>query len=131
MAERYQREIEEILEQTGTSADPKQPAKSGGMLRRLGRSRGSGSGGRARRITPLRVFMASIALLLTALLMNSLAPGLQGLFAWSGLLLFIVAYALFFTHPGKPIEKRWRGQVVGDSPPQAPRRLRLPRWLRR
>ena len=60
--------------------------------------------------------LIAFVLLLAALVLNSAAPsfGITGLVAWSGLILLIVGYAMFFIRPKpiKPIEKRWRGQKI-------------------
>ena len=126
MTNRYEREIEEILEQAGDVSGAKKAARGGGgFFRGLRQGLNSSSGGGSWQITPARVFMVSIALLLTALLMSSLAPGLVPFFGWGGLVLFIIAYALFFARPGKAIEKRWRGRVVEERPTWRDRFRRL------
>ncbi len=115
MSERYQREIEEILKQAGD----------------LGRSpkRGSGPpkynfwklvwlyvkrslGGKVWSLSPGRIMLIAVSLLLAALIVRPIGlGGLVAPFAWAGLLLFIVAYALFFVRPPK-LDRRWRGQAL-------------------
>jgi len=71
------------------------------------------------------VFLASIALLVAALVMRSVAPRLVGPLAWGGIALFIVAYAMFFIRSGTRVEKRWRGRPLEEP------REGLLEWLRR
>ena len=70
-------------------------------------------GGKTWSITPGRVMLVAIVLLLSALIMTFSVPGMVGPLAWAGLLQFIVGYAMFFIKPSK-IEKRWRGQPIDD-----------------
>ena len=44
--------------------------------------------------------------------------------AWAGIILFILAYALFFVKPSNNTEKRWRGRPVDDDDDSE----RLRRW---
>jgi hypothetical protein len=125
MPERLQREIEEILEHSeGSPKDsPRQPGKKG---------KGSGGifgGWLGDALAPSRLFMASGALLLTALILNVAGAGLAGLLFWLGLVLFIVAYAIYFVRNEKGPERRWRGRAVEyDAGPS--RRGRIRRWFR-
>jgi len=114
MSNRYQREIEEILQQAGELGTGK--GRRGGRKGLLNLLRGyvaQSIGGRNLSITPGRVMLVAVALLLSALIMTSAIPGLVGPLAWAGLLLFIVGYAMFFIRPGK-VDKRWRGQPIDD-----------------
>ncbi len=115
MPERYQQEIEEILRQSGelTGKSKRQP----GFLKLVWRQFVQSLGGKTWSISPGRVMVAAVSLLLAALLISSAVPGFVAPLAWAGLLLFIVGYAMFFIKPQK-IEKRWRGQKIeldGDS----------------
>ena len=114
MADRYQREIEEILQQAGELGPGK--ARRGGQRGLLALMRmhiAQSIGGRTWSITPGRVMLVAVALLLSALIMTTSVPGIVGPLAWAGLLLFIVGYAMFFIRPNK-VEKRWRGQPIDD-----------------
>ncbi len=131
MRDRFEREIEEILEQTTEPPTLKKPAPRGlGVFAALGRGLGAVFQRKSWRITPARVLFASVSLLLTALLVSSLAPGtgLVPLLGWAGLILFILAYALFFTRSGAALEKRWRGRPLEDRPSW---RHRFRRWFPR
>ena len=112
MPERYQREIEEILRQAGESASVRESEEFGGgpLSGRLSRIR-RGIGNRIYP-SPGRIMFIGACLLLSAVLVNAIAPGLVGLLGWSGLILFVLAYALFFAKPGFRVEKRWRGRVL-------------------
>ncbi len=113
MSSKYQREIEEILEQAGELKSPglpKRPRRSLGrlMLLQIGQS----IGGKDWSIKPGRLMLVAIGLLVAALVVRATAPGLTGPLAWSGLLLFIVAYGMFFIRPRNRVERRWRGQPL-------------------
>ena len=106
MSERYQREIEEILRQTGDLKTPRPPRKPRRNFWRLVRLYiGQSLGGRGWSLSPGRVMLIAVSLLLAALIIK--IP----LLAWAGLLLFIVGYGMFFVKPPKT-EKRWRGQPL-------------------
>ncbi|MDP6064192.1 MAG: hypothetical protein QGI49_05310 [SAR202 cluster bacterium] len=114
MSNRYQREIEEILQQAGELGNG-QGNRGGreGLFGLLRRYIAQSIGGKTWSITPGRVMLVAMVLLLSALIMTSSVPGMVGPLAWAGLLLFIVGYAMFFIKPSK-IEKRWRGQPIDD-----------------
>lgn len=115
MSNKYQREIEEILQQAGdlgTGGGPSRPPKQGfvGLVWSYFKE---SVGGNVLSITPSRVMLGGVLILLAALVLNLATPGfgLVGLLAWLGFILFIVGYALFFIKP-KQFEKRWRGDVI-------------------
>jgi hypothetical protein len=112
MSERYKKEIEEVLKQAGelgtSSGRPRRQRSLWGLIwLQVAQS----VGGRTWSITPGRVMLTAVALLLGALIVRSFAPGIVGLLFWAGLVLFIVGYAMFFVRP-KTVEKRWRGQSI-------------------
>lgn len=114
MSERYKKEIEEILRQAGDLAPSGQRKASQRSLWRLvWRYIAQSLGGKAWSISPGRVMLVAICLLLLALAFGMTLPGIGGPLALAGLLLFIVGYALFFVRPPK-FEKRWRGQPLDD-----------------
>lgn len=115
MPDKYEEEIDEILRQAGELTSGKGGARRhssflGLIWLQIKRS----LGGRALSISPGRVMLVAVVLLLTALVMRI------SLVAWAGLILFIVGYAMFFVKPktGSGEEKRWRGQPIeyGDPP---------------
>ena len=118
MSQRYKREIEEILKQAGELSPSQTRRKPRQNFRRLIWLYVSQSlGGKNWSISPGRVMLAAVSLLLAALILRAVIPGAVVPLAWVGLLLFIVGYGMFFIKPPK-IEKRWRGQPLeepGDS----------------
>ena len=125
MPERYKEEIEEILRQAGDlSPNGRRRRPRDGILRLIWQQLTDSVGGRGWSLTPGRVMLIAAGLLLSALFLGSVIPGLTGLLAWAGLILFIVGYGMFFVRPSK-VEKRWRGRPVddlGESPWQRLRR---------
>ena len=112
MSERYQREIEEILEEAGDLEPARPRFGRGPSFWRLVRAYiGQSLRGNRWSLSPGRVMLIAVSLLLAALVLRGALPGIVGPLAWAGLLLFIVGYGLFFVKPPK-IEKRWRGQTL-------------------
>ena len=112
MPDRYQREIEDILQQAGDlGTGPRSGRRRGGLLALVWRYLGQAPSGNAWGITPGRVMLAAVAVLLLALVAGSMTSGVAPLLGFAGLLLFIVGYAMFFIKPPKA-EKRWRGQPI-------------------
>jgi hypothetical protein len=115
MSEKYKKEIEDILRKAGETG-------SVGPRRGFGRSiprliwfqLAESIGGKGWSLSPGRVMLIAVALLLTALIFGSFAPSLVGVLAWSGLILLIVGYAMFFIRPKRP-EKTWRGRRLDDG----------------
>ena len=134
MSERYQQEIEEILRQVGESTSSEEPKENSGhplltSLSRMGRSIGNRI-----YLNPGRLMFIGLALLLSAVLISAIVPGLVGPIVWSGLILFILAYALFFARTKPNVEKRWRGRLIENQPSSwsgGGRWGKFQRWLRR
>ena len=129
MSDKYEKEIEEILKRADEVMPRDKPRPSKGEQR-------SGSfspldrlsGGRRLRISAGKLMLASLALLLLALILGATSPGFVVPLVVAGLVLFVVAYALFFVRPGtSSYEKRWRGRPIEDSPSALER---LKRWLK-
>ena len=122
MPQKYQREIEEILQQAGDMglADPPKRRPKQGFGRLAWEYFKQSIGGSAFSVTPGRVMLGAVLILLAALVLNLATTGfgIVGLLAWLGFILFIVGYAMFFIKP-RPVQKRWRGDVIeyrqGDS----------------
>ncbi len=115
MPEQYKKEIEEILKQAGEA--PRLPVERQprpGLLRLLRQYFRKSMGGRGWSISPGRVMLTAVSLLLAALLLRVFIPGIVGPLAMAGLLLFIVGYGMFFVSPRKGLEKKWRGQSIED-----------------
>ncbi len=127
MAQRYQREIEEILGQTGEEgggSDGSKPPRSPRRVARAPRRRL----GRFVRPTYGRLLLAGIALFVLSVLLRALdAPGVTP-FLWASVALFVFAYVAYFTRPRRTVERRWRGQPMDDPEPAGPL-SRLWRWI--
>ena len=122
MPQKYQKEIEEILQQAGDLglSDPPKRQEKLGFGRLAWEYFKQSISGSAFSITPGRIMLGAVLILLVALVLNLATPGfgIVGILAWVGFILFIVGYAMFFIKP-KPVQKRWRGDVIeyhqGDS----------------
>jgi hypothetical protein len=132
MSERYQKEIEEILEQVNEDAPV--TSSSGRKLRPWEVARAQSSEARplkARapfRLTIGKVLLAGVVLLVLSPLLGSF--GLMAPAAWGGIILIIGAYVAYFAKPRRKIERRWRGEIIDDDP--EPTGLsRVWRWLTR
>ena len=133
MSDKYQKEIEEILKRAEEVMPKDKPrtqgkreAPPGGQLHPLSRL----SGGRRLKISAGKLMLGSIVLLLLALILGSIGIGSPVYFVAAGLVLFVLAYALFFVRPGggsSGYEKRWRGRLIEDTPSVWGR---VKRWLR-
>ena len=134
MSERYQREIEEILQQVGESTPTKEPRKPERNSLLAPISRVARSIGNLIYESSQRLMTIGIALLILAILASVIFPGLLGPIVWLGLIIFILVYALFFARPNIKTEKRWRGRTI-SPPPSAWRGdgmwYRFQRWRKR
>ena len=127
MSERYQREIEEILGDSQELPQGKSLPKERSIARILLAALGRFLGGRGWGLSPGRIMLGSLGLILIAFLFRASMPGLVAPIAWVGLVVFILGYALFFINPSGSYEKRWRGQVI-ESQPRL--RERIVKWIR-
>ncbi|MCH8940282.1 MAG: hypothetical protein IIC27_04060 [Chloroflexi bacterium] len=117
MSEKYQREIEDILGQIEGPAQRKARPRKPGLFRMLLNAFGRFLGGKGWNLSPGRIMLGSLSILLVALLFGAGMPGILGAaLAWGAVILFILGYALFFINPSSSYEKRWRGQAV-ETPP--------------
>lgn len=126
MSQRYQREIEEILGSFESPLSDSSISRKRRFLRSMSGLALKLVGGRGWRLSPGRIILASLVLLLVALLIRGNTPGVVAPIAWAGVVLFILGYALFFINPPH-YEKRWRGHVVEARPRW---RARWVRWFR-
>ena len=99
--EQYQKEIEEILEK----ADVKSPAPRNlaklSFWRLIWLQIRQSLGGKTWSLSPGRIILASVLLILTWVVLRPILPSLAGYLAWAGLLIFIIGYGLFFIKPPK------------------------------
>ena len=114
MKERYRREIEDILtnidaENDGNSLlacekpEGVSEAEAGFLSQAI------------KNIRPGKIILASLILLLIALLLGPSFPSFLGsLMAWAAVVIFILGYALIFIRSEKKYEKRWRGEPIDE-----------------
>ena len=118
MSSKYQREIEEILEKSGdlgsTRAPNRPPEEKESLFRLVGLYIKNALSGERWSLSPGRVMLIGLLLLLSMLIVMQFVPGIPGLLAWAGLLIFIVGYGMVLAKPPK-IEKRWRGQSMEEN----------------
>ena len=118
MSSKYQREIEEILEKSGdlgsTRAPNHPPEEKESLFRLVGLYIKNALSGKLWSLSPGRVMLIGLLLLLSMLIVMQFVPGIPGLLAWAGLLIFIVGYGMVLAKPPK-IEKRWRGQSMEEN----------------
>ena len=130
MSERFQREIEEVLNNSlGRSESSEKPDSHAGSRPNDSSHGDQHSFGWLRGfLVPSRLFITSGGLLLTALILNVAEAGLSGIIFWFGLLLFVFGYAIYFIRSENMPERRWRGKLVdyGSHPTW---RERLRGWL--
>ena len=118
MPEQYQKEIEDILRKAEEEAPlPKAQSRRSlrGMVWQYARQ---SLNTKAWGISPGKIMLAALALLLAGLVLRYMIPSL-GMLAWAGLLLFIIAYGMVFLRPSKKPKserKMWRGKYIDDEP---------------
>ena len=128
MSDKYMKEIEEILKQAEDSLPKDRVRSPSGTPKTVGGPLGRVSG--KIRITPGKLMLGSFALLLLALIMSLAGVGSVVHLVVAGLVLFVIAYALFFVRPGgsfSSYEKRWRGRPIEERLTVVDR---LKRWLK-
>ena len=128
MSDKYMKEIEEILRQAEDSLPKDRDRAPRGTPKTVGGPLGRVSG--KIRITPGKLMLGSFALLLLALIMSLAGVGSVVHLVVAGLVLFVIAYALFFVRPGgsfSSYEKRWRGRPIEERLTVVDR---LKRWLK-
>ena len=131
MPDKYQDEIEKILEGLGETAPTKKAGEPGKPTRSPSselstansESTRTGSGRRGWSVSPGKLAVAGLLLLLLGAIIR-ITP-----LIWAGLGLLVGAYLLFFVKPrSSSYDKRWRGQSVEDSPSSAWEKLK--RWIK-
>lgn len=117
MSNRYQREIEEILKKSGELSETiPEPKPKLGFWRLVWLNVKKSLGGKPLSVSPGRVMLTAVSLLLVALFIRSIGGGIAGAIALVGLLLFIIGYGMFFVQPRSKRPdgeiKKWRGQPI-------------------
>ena len=127
MPEKYQREIEEILGQVSNFTQQRPRRRNRSLSQILSSGIGRFLGGSRWGISPGRIMLGALILLLLLWWFRTSLPGLVGPLAWAAVILFILGYAFFFISPRATYEKRWRGRPVE---PTVPWRDRFRRWAK-
>lgn len=116
MPDQYQKEIEDILKK----AEAEAPLPSGNSRRSL---RGmvwqyirQSLNTKAWGVSPGRIMLAALALLLAGLVLRYMIPAL-GYLMWVSLVVFIIGYGMVFLRPSKsPLDRKmWRGRYIDDE----------------
>ena len=111
MPEKYEREIEEILAKSFKGSKRSNTNKS--LLNMIFRYLNQSVSVRNFKISPGRIMLVGICLLLLSLIIRTFAPTWTSFFAWTGLLILILGYFLFFLgSKNSAPEKRWRGRPI-------------------
>jgi uncharacterized membrane protein len=81
------------------------------------------------KISAGKLMLASLVLLLLALILGAAGLASPVILVVAGLVLFVIAYALFFVRPTSTAgyKKRWRGRLIEDDLPLWDR---FKRWLK-
>lgn len=117
MPDQYEKEIEDILRQAEEEAPLPRPRSRQSLRSLVWQYARQSLNNNAWGISPGRIMLVALVILLAAFLLRPLIPGMFGLLAWAGLIIFIVAYGLFFVKPSKPYpSKKWRGRYIDDEP---------------
>lgn len=115
MSEQYQKEIEEILERAGEApVAPVERRPRPGLWRLLRMYFRQSMGSKGWPISPGRLMLTAVSLLLAALVLSRFMPAAVVPLALGGLILFFVAYGMFFVPGRKGPEKKWRGQLIEE-----------------
>ena len=111
MPEKYEREIEEILAKSSKGSKRSNTSKS--LLNMIFIYLNQSVSVRNFKISPGRIMLVGICLLLLSLIIRTFAPTWTSFFAWTGLLILILGYFLFFLgSKNSAPEKRWRGRPI-------------------
>ena len=116
MSDQYQREIEEILKDAEVDAPAPKRLKGLSFPRLVWLQIRQSLGGKAWSISPGRVILIALSLILAWAILRPAIPGMAGYLAWTGLLLFIIGYGMIFVRPPKGPGRMWRGQPLDDMP---------------
>ena len=124
MPDKYQKEIEEILNQVGTS-----PSKSDSSAQKI-RADDKPVKQFLRNVPALsagQLLFAGVILFLVGVL-SPIAGPWDKVIAWVGVASFVMAYLRYFSGSSGKVERRWRGELIEyDEPPTQIQRFW--RWL--
>jgi hypothetical protein len=117
MSSKYQREIEEILEKAGDLESSRRSRRAArhSLPRLVWLYVKRSLSGKLWSLSPGRVMLFGLVLLLSTLVVRPFVNGVSGYLAWAGLLISIVGYGMVLVKPPTTGERHWRGQPI-DSP---------------
>ena len=115
MPEKYQKEIEDLLDNISSFPQRRAKRRQRSLFSTVLSGVGRFLGGRGWSISPRRIMLGAVILLLMAWWFTTMLPGIAGLVAWAAVILFILGYALFFINPSSTYKKRWRGEPLEQS----------------
>ena len=134
MRDKYEREIEELLEKLDRSDQfvpqrPHRPRQSG-FSRWIQTLRQNASGMRIQ-LSPGWLMVAGAALMLFSIFLRPVLHGVVFSLGLAGLALFLAAYLFALRRQNTTFfrEKRWRGQII-ELPRRNSWRYKISRWLR-
>ena len=92
----YQQEIEDILRKAEAEAPLPSPQSRRSLRTLVWQFARQSLNSNAWGVSPGKIMLAALGILLAAFLLRPLVPGMFGLLAWAGLIIFIVAYGMVF-----------------------------------
>jgi hypothetical protein len=130
MTQRYQQEIDEILEKSDEEPTPTPVFQPSAHVRLM---RSSRARGRTLLFYPsaTRLLLFGLLLLFTALLLGRLAPSFAGVIAWLGVGLLVAAYIGFFTQTRRSSDEEPTADRHPDGDREESVERRIWRWITR
>ncbi|TAK28610.1 MAG: hypothetical protein EPO21_22660 [Chloroflexota bacterium] len=134
MRDKYEREIEELLEQlerTDQFVPHKPPRRGQSRLARWTCKLRQNTSGLRIQLSPGWLMAAGVALMLLSIFLRPVLHGVSGPLGLGGIALFFAAYLFAFRRQNTKYhrEKRWRGRII-ELPRRNSWRYKLSRWLR-
>ena len=112
----YQQEIEDILRKAEAEAPLPSPQSRRSLRTLVWQFARQSLNSNAWGVSPGKIMLAALGILLAAFLLRPLVPGMFGLLAWAGLIIFIVAYGMVFLRPSKAGQRKmWRGRYLDEE----------------
>ena len=112
----YQQEIEDILRKAEAEAPLPSPQSRRSLRTLVWQFARQSLNSNAWGVSPGKIMLAALGILLAAFLLRPLVPGMFGLLAWAGLIIFIVAYGMVFLKPSKAGQRKmWRRRYLDEE----------------
>ena len=128
MSDRYQREIEEILEKVNddleqsvvTKYSRRKPSPVSRVMPKTSRSQ---SPTRRTSSDARKWMLIGLLGLVLGVFLNGMGLMVAPFVLWGSILLLGTSYAIYFIGKSRRVEKRWRGEVIDDSIVKGPGNL--------